>query len=250
MLLREGQYISQLAYVEVHLTVEADGYVSCKLVRVSQHSKALEGLGLRDSPVKPTADNQQDSPEAAQQTQPAAPVQQPALSLQQQQHEVQQQSAVRQPIRGLQRQHLAPFQQATAAQQQQSQQQQSQQQQGQQQRAFNQQSSQLPAPREPEEQPPTQAAASTDAAAASQPAAKAQLLHSSESSFPLQEGDAQHTPHAHQQQQQQQLGLPEPGMLSQAAAVLSRHTSQSLDQAKPASSPGAGSQLAAAGHHR
>ncbi|DBB09234.1 TPA: hypothetical protein ACH3X3_007818 [Trebouxia sp. C0006] len=54
-LLRVGRPISQLAYVEVHLHVQQSGYVKCELIRVSQHSKALQALGLQDSsPSKPS----------------------------------------------------------------------------------------------------------------------------------------------------------------------------------------------------
>ena len=53
-----GQPISQLAYVEVHLHVQPDGHVKCELIRVSQHSKALQALGLQDSsPSKPSPED-------------------------------------------------------------------------------------------------------------------------------------------------------------------------------------------------
>ena len=55
-LLRVGEPISQLAYVEVHLHVQPDQHIKCELIRVSQHSKALQALGLQDaSPSKPAA---------------------------------------------------------------------------------------------------------------------------------------------------------------------------------------------------
>ena len=55
-LLRLGDPISQLAYVEVHLHVQPDNHVKCELIRVSQYSKALQALGLQDaSPSKPAA---------------------------------------------------------------------------------------------------------------------------------------------------------------------------------------------------
>lgn len=55
-LLRVGEPISQLAYVEVHLHVQPDNHIKCELIRVSQHSKALQALGLQDaSPSKPAA---------------------------------------------------------------------------------------------------------------------------------------------------------------------------------------------------
>lgn len=55
-LLTVGRPISQLAYVEVHLHVQPDNHVRCELIRVSQHSKALQALGLQDaSPAKAAA---------------------------------------------------------------------------------------------------------------------------------------------------------------------------------------------------
>ncbi|DBA97431.1 hypothetical protein WJX77_010396 [Trebouxia sp. C0004] len=64
-LLRVGRPISQLAYVEVHLHVHQSGYVKCALIRVSQHSKALQALGLQDSsPSKPGPDGADPQPVA------------------------------------------------------------------------------------------------------------------------------------------------------------------------------------------
>lgn len=64
-LLRVGRPISQLAYVEVHLHVQQSGYVKCELIRVSQHSKALQALGLQDSsPSKPSPEDTHPQPVA------------------------------------------------------------------------------------------------------------------------------------------------------------------------------------------
>ncbi len=64
-LLRVGRPISQLAYVEVHLHVQQSGYVKCELIRVSQHSKALQALGLQDSsPSKPSPEGTHPQPVA------------------------------------------------------------------------------------------------------------------------------------------------------------------------------------------
>ena len=60
-----GRPISQLAYVEVHLHVQQSGYVKCELIRVSQHSKALQALGLQDSsPSKPSPEGTHPQPVA------------------------------------------------------------------------------------------------------------------------------------------------------------------------------------------
>ena len=65
-----GQPISQLAYVEVHLHVQPDGHIKCELIRVSQHSKALQALGLQDSsPSKPGLESK-DLPAAAETAEP------------------------------------------------------------------------------------------------------------------------------------------------------------------------------------
>ena len=72
-LLRVGRPISQLAYVEVHLHVQPSGHVKCELVRVSQHSKALQALGLQDSsPAKPAAQDSNSQPAEAVRPQPEA----------------------------------------------------------------------------------------------------------------------------------------------------------------------------------
>ncbi len=64
-LLRVGRPISQLAYVEVHLHVQQSSYVKCELIRVSQHSKALQALGLQDSsPSKPSPEGTNPQPVA------------------------------------------------------------------------------------------------------------------------------------------------------------------------------------------
>jgi len=60
-----GRPISQLAYVEVHLHMQQSGYVKCELIRVSQHSKALQALGLQDSsPSKPNFEGTDPQPVA------------------------------------------------------------------------------------------------------------------------------------------------------------------------------------------
>lgn len=60
-----GRPISQLAYVEVHLHVQQNSYVKCELIRVSQHSKALQALGLQDSsPSKPSPEGTHPQPAA------------------------------------------------------------------------------------------------------------------------------------------------------------------------------------------
>lgn len=61
--------------MEVHLHAQPDNHVKCQLVRVSQHSKALQALGLQDaSPAKPTAgDQDQQSTEAAAEASAEAP---------------------------------------------------------------------------------------------------------------------------------------------------------------------------------
>lgn len=76
-LLTVGRPISQLAYVEVHLHVQPDNHVRCELIRVSQHSKALQALGLQDaSPAK--AATKDTSTDTDTDTQPAeAPAQSP-----------------------------------------------------------------------------------------------------------------------------------------------------------------------------
>lgn len=60
--LRLGSPISQLAYVEVHLSVTETGHVFCQLVRRSQHSRALQALGLQKDATSPLDTDPQDDP--------------------------------------------------------------------------------------------------------------------------------------------------------------------------------------------
>lgn len=59
--LRLGEPISQLAYLEVHLHVSETEYVTCRLVRRTQHARALQALGLKKNPD--SADSNTDSDE-------------------------------------------------------------------------------------------------------------------------------------------------------------------------------------------
>ena len=61
--------------MEVHLHVQPDNHIKCQLVRVSQHSKALQALGLQDkSPAKPSATEQDpQTAEAAAEASAEAP---------------------------------------------------------------------------------------------------------------------------------------------------------------------------------
>ena len=61
--LRSGEPISQLAYVEVHLQVTDTGHVSCRLVRRTQHAKALQALGLQKDSAAAGGDADADAEE-------------------------------------------------------------------------------------------------------------------------------------------------------------------------------------------
>lgn len=84
-LLTVGRPISQLAYVEVHLHVQPDNHVRCELIRVSQHSKALQALGLQDaSPAKPAPKDKDTDTEPQPAEEPApSPVEAAAAAEQQ-----------------------------------------------------------------------------------------------------------------------------------------------------------------------
>lgn len=60
--LRSGEPISQLAYVEVHLQVTDTGHVSCRLVRRTQHAKALQALGLQKDSAAAGSDADAEEP--------------------------------------------------------------------------------------------------------------------------------------------------------------------------------------------
>lgn len=58
--LRLGEPISQLAYMEVHLDVSEVDYVTCRLVRRTQHARALQALGLNKNPNSTGSDADAD----------------------------------------------------------------------------------------------------------------------------------------------------------------------------------------------